>query len=71
MFGRFSHVRNRAFGTNIAVNWRLLDGISVLQPSDQINIVHLGYPHVQPDADQRDPAWSQSSQGVARRLWSE
>ena len=39
LFGRFSHVRNRAFGTNIAVNWRLLDGTSVLQPSDQINVV--------------------------------
>jgi hypothetical protein len=37
LFGRFSHVRNRAFGTNIAVKWRLLDGTSVLQPSDQIN----------------------------------
>ncbi|MBI1791253.1 MAG: TonB-dependent receptor [Acidobacteria bacterium] len=39
LFGRFSHVRNRAFGTNIAVKWRLLDGTSVLQPSDQINAV--------------------------------
>src|SRR5262249_53010404 len=39
LFGRFSHVRNRAFGTNIAVKWRLLDGSSVLQPSDQINSV--------------------------------
>ena len=39
MFGRFSHVRNRAFGTNIAVKWGLLDGTSVLQPSDQINAV--------------------------------
>jgi hypothetical protein len=38
VFGRFSHVLNRAFGTNIAVNWRLLDGTSVLTPSDQINI---------------------------------
>jgi hypothetical protein len=39
LFGRFSHVRNRAFGTSIAVKWRLLDGSSVLQPSDQINTV--------------------------------
>jgi Carboxypeptidase regulatory-like domain len=38
LFGRFSHVRNRAFGTSIAVKWRLLDGSSVLQPSDQVNI---------------------------------
>ena len=39
LFGRFSHVRNRAFGTSIAVKWRLLDGSSVLQPSDQVNSV--------------------------------
>ncbi|MGH9658298.1 MAG: TonB-dependent receptor domain-containing protein, partial [Bryobacteraceae bacterium] len=44
VFGRFSHVRNRAFGTNIAVKWRLLDGNSVLQPSDQINSV-ISDPH--------------------------
>ncbi|MCZ2079970.1 MAG: TonB-dependent receptor [Bryobacteraceae bacterium] len=39
LFGRFSHVKNRARGTNIALNWELLDGGFVLQPSDQINMV--------------------------------
>ncbi|MCC6862299.1 MAG: TonB-dependent receptor [Bryobacterales bacterium] len=39
MFGRWSHVLNRARGNNIAVNWMLLDGGFVLQPSDQVNSV--------------------------------
>ncbi len=37
MFGRFSHVRNRAWGNAIALNWELLDGNRVLLPSDQVN----------------------------------
>jgi hypothetical protein len=39
VFGRFSHVLNRARGNNIALNWELLDGNFVLQPSDQVNTV--------------------------------
>ena len=37
MFGRFSHVRNRARGNEIGLNWELVDGNFVLVPSDQIN----------------------------------
>lgn len=39
LFGRFSHVMNRAQGNNIALNWELIDGGYVLQPSDQVNSV--------------------------------
>jgi len=39
IFGRYSHVRNRAQGNQIGLNWTLLDGNFVLQPSDQINAV--------------------------------
>lgn len=39
IFGRFSHVKNRAQGNNIALNWELIDGAYVLQPSDQVNSV--------------------------------
>ncbi|HUS05732.1 MAG TPA: carboxypeptidase regulatory-like domain-containing protein [Bryobacteraceae bacterium] len=50
MFGRFSHVRNRARGNEIALNWELLDRDFVLTPSDQINGVisdtHLFSPSV-------------------------
>jgi len=37
IFGRFSHVLNRAFGVEPALNWFLLDGNAVKTPSDQIN----------------------------------
>ncbi|MBK9169387.1 MAG: TonB-dependent receptor [Bryobacterales bacterium] len=37
MFGRFSHVRNRARGRDVALNWELIDGNFVLVPSDQVN----------------------------------
>ncbi len=39
LFGRYSHVRNRAWGNAIALNWELLDGNRVMLPSDQINNV--------------------------------
>ena len=39
IFGRVSLVKNRARGNAIALNWNLLDGGFVLQPSDQINTV--------------------------------
>ncbi|MCC6589498.1 MAG: carboxypeptidase regulatory-like domain-containing protein [Bryobacterales bacterium] len=39
IFGRYSHVRNRAWGNAIALNWELLDGNRVMTPSDQINTV--------------------------------
>jgi hypothetical protein len=39
LFGRYSHVMNRARGNQVALNWELLDGGWVLQPSDQINAV--------------------------------
>jgi hypothetical protein len=39
LFGRFSHVMNRARGNQIALNWDLLDRGFVLQPSDQVNMV--------------------------------
>jgi hypothetical protein len=39
LFGRYSHVRNRAWGNAIALNWTLLDGNRVMLPSDQINNV--------------------------------
>jgi len=37
LFGRYSHVQNRARGNEIGLNWELLDGNYVLLPSDQIN----------------------------------
>ena len=51
MFGRYSHVRNRAQnGNQIALNWELLDGNWVQQPSDQFNSVisdtHIFSPHL-------------------------
>jgi len=39
MYGRYSHVRNRAWGNSIALNWILLDGGRVMTPSDQVNVV--------------------------------
>jgi hypothetical protein len=39
LFGRFSHVKNRARGNNIALAWELIDGNFVLLPSDQVNMV--------------------------------
>jgi hypothetical protein len=39
IFGRYSQVLNRAVSDQIGLNWRLLDGTSVLTPSDQENIV--------------------------------
>ncbi len=39
VFGRYSQVLNRAVGDQIGLNWRLLDGTSVLTPSDQENSV--------------------------------
>ena len=39
LFGRYSHVRNRAYGKEVALAWELLDGNGVLLPSDQINSV--------------------------------
>ena len=39
IFGRYSQVRNRAHGNQIGLNWTLLDGNWVLQPSDQVNAV--------------------------------
>ncbi len=40
MFARYSQVRNRAQnGNQIALNWELLDGNWVQQPSDQLNSV--------------------------------
>ena len=39
IFGRYSHVQNRAHGNQIGLNWTLLDGNYVLAPSDQINAV--------------------------------
>ncbi len=39
MFARYSQVLNRAVGDQIGLNWRLLDGSSVLTPSNQENAV--------------------------------
>ena len=39
IFGRYSHVRNRAWGNEPSLAWEMLDGNLVLSPSDQINIV--------------------------------
>ena len=51
VFGRFSHVLNRAFGTNIAVNWRLLRRHLRTPAERPDQYCTLGYPLVQPDAD--------------------
>ena len=45
VFGRYSQVRNRAQGNEIALNWTLLDGNLVLIPVDQLNSV-LSETHV-------------------------
>jgi hypothetical protein len=39
LFGRYSHVRNRAYGKEVALAWSLIDGNGVMLPSDQINSV--------------------------------
>ncbi|HLJ17275.1 MAG TPA: carboxypeptidase regulatory-like domain-containing protein [Bryobacteraceae bacterium] len=39
IYGRYSQVLNRAVGSQIGINWRLLDGTAVLQPVDQENAV--------------------------------
>ncbi len=39
IFGRYSHVRNRAQGNQVGINWPILDGGFVLLPSNQQNAV--------------------------------